>query len=65
MEKLVQGKKYTAKQLDKLCSLNNIPYYKTLDMKSQAKALNALNDKLKTNIQFILLTCPPPHFRSK
>ena len=50
MEKLVQGKKYTAKQLDKLCSLNGILYYKSLDMKSQAQALNSLNDKLKTII---------------
>jgi len=50
MKKLVNGVKYTAKELDKLCSLNNIPYYKTLDMIAQADALNKLGDKLKTNI---------------
>ena len=50
MKKLVNGVKYTAKDMDKLCSLNNIPYYKTLDMIAQADALNKLGDKLKTNI---------------
>ena len=50
MKKLVNDKKYTAKELDKLCSLNNIPYYKSLDMIAQADALNKLGDKLKTNI---------------
>ena len=50
MKKLVNGVKYTAKELDKLCSLNSIPYYKTLDMIAQADALNKLGDKLKTNI---------------
>ena len=50
MKKLVNGVKYTAKELDKLCSLNNIPYYKTLDMIGAAEQLNKLGDKLKTNI---------------
>lgn len=50
MKKLVKGKKYSSKEMDKLCSLNNILYYKSLDMKSQAEALNKLGDKLKTNI---------------
>ena len=50
MKKLVNDKKYTAKEMDKLCSLNSIPYYKTLDMIAQADALNKLGDKLKTNI---------------
>ena len=50
MKKLVNGVKYTAKEMDKLCSLNNIPYYKTLDMIGAAEQLNKLGDKLKTNI---------------
>jgi len=50
MKKLVNGVKYSAKELDKLCSLNNIPYYKTLDMIGAAEQLNKLGDKLKTNI---------------
>jgi hypothetical protein len=50
MKKLVNGVKYSAKELDKLCSLNNIPYYKTLDMIGAAEKLNNLGDKLKTNI---------------
>ena len=50
LKKLVNDKKYTAKEMDKLCSLNGIPYYKTLDMIGQADALNKLGNKLKTNI---------------
>ena len=50
MDKLVQGKKYTAKQMDKLCSLNNIPHYKSLSMIHAAEQLNKLGDKLNTNI---------------
>ena len=50
VKKLVNDKKYSAKEMDKLCSLNNIPYYKSLDMIAQAEALNKLGDKLKTNI---------------
>ena len=50
MKKLVNGKKYTAKEMDKLCSLNGILYYKSLDMIGQAEQLNKLGDKLKTNI---------------
>ena len=50
MEKLVKGIKYTEAQMFKLCSINNIAYYKTMNQKKMAEVLNGLGDDLKTNI---------------
>ena len=49
MEKLVKGVRYTEAQMFKLCSINNIAYYKTMNQKKMAEVLNMIID-LKTNI---------------
>ena len=50
MEKLVKGVKYTEAQMFQLCRLNHIGYYKAMNQKKMAQALNALGENLKTDI---------------
>lgn len=49
MEKLVKGIKYTEAQMFKLCRINGIAYYKTMNQKKMAEVLNKIID-LKTDI---------------
>ena len=50
MEKLVKGIKYTEAQMFKLCRINGIAYYKTMNQKKMAEVLNGLGDDLKVDI---------------